>query len=236
MTSVIVFFLLHGFTLSTWFSSFLSLRPVISVITSFISLLRILASLVFPLHTSVSFCLASSTRLLPFCSVPPSFSASSPSLHFNTSPFPLTSLISMRSCFPLKQLPPRSVFGFIPFLLPLIFPFLSFIYVSSVPPFPSSLPFLHPFLSSPFTPHSFISILPPPLIFPYMFLPSVFFCLISFPNCPHLSSHLPQLPPHSVLPFLHVSGLLPLFFSPLPFMVPSLPRSLRRTTFSIFYF
>lgn len=54
-------------------SSFLSLRPVISVITSFISLLRILASLVFPLHSSVSFCLASSTRLLPFVPSPRHF-------------------------------------------------------------------------------------------------------------------------------------------------------------------
>lgn len=171
MTSVIVFFLLHGFTLSTWFSSFLSLRPVISVITSFISLLRILASLVFPLHTSVSFCLASSTRLLPFCSVPPSFSASSPSLHFNTSPFPLTSLISMRSCFPLKQLPPRSVFGFIPFLLPLIFPF----YSSSTYPLPHL--FLHPFLS---------------FIPPFLTLRSSLFHL-HFTSSTHLPVYVPSL-------------------------------------------
>lgn len=236
MTSVIVFFLLHGFTLSTWLV-LLSFPPPRHFCHHFIYLTPPYPR--FPRFPSPLFCFLLPHLLhssSPICSVPPSFSASSPSLHFNTSPFPLTSLISMRSCFPLKQLPPRSFFGFIPFLLPLIFPFLSFIYVSSVPPFPSSLPFLHPFLSSPFTPHSFISILPPPLIFPYMFLPSVFFCLISFPNCPHLSSHLPQLPPHSVLPFLHVSRLLPLFFSALPFMVPSLPRSLCRTTFSIFYF
>lgn len=141
MTSVIVFFLLHGFTLSTWLV-LLSFPPPRHFCHHFIYLTPPYPR--FPRFPSPHFCFLLPHLLhssSPICSVPPSFSASSPSLHFNTSPFPLTSLISMRSCFPLKQLPPRSVFGFIPFLLPFL-SFLSFIYVSSVPPFPSSLPFL----------------------------------------------------------------------------------------------
>lgn len=171
MTSVIVFFLLHGFTLSTWLV-FLSFPPPRHFCHHFIYLTPPYPR--FPRFPSPHFCFLLPHLLhssSPICSVPPSFSASSPSLHFNTSPFPLTSLISMRSCFPLKQLPPRSVFGFIPFLLPLSVPF----YPSSTYPLPHL--FLHPFLS---------------FIPPFLTLRSSLFHL-HFTSSTHLPVYVPSL-------------------------------------------
>lgn len=141
MTSVIVFFLLHGFTLSTWLVPFFPSAP------SFLSSLHLshssvsslpsfsLSTLLFPsasppplvfshlFRPPVIFCLISFTSFQHF-----SFSSHLP--HFHAFVFP-SKTTSSSLCLWFHSLPAS---------LPNL-SFLSFIYVSSVPPFPSSLSF-----------------------------------------------------------------------------------------------
>lgn len=201
---MIIFLLLHGFTLSTWLV-FLSFPPPRHIRHHFIYLTPSYSC--FPHFPSPLFCfllphvLHSSS---PICSFPPSF-------------FCLISFTSFQHfssylphfhafMFPSKTTSP-SLFHFL--AASSNHSFLSFIHVSSVLPFPSSLPFLKgffPFLSlhSPCTPHSliihFTSSTPLPVYVPSslsfsasppfqtvhtsLSLPhTLFFCFFMFPFC-----------------------------------------------------